>query len=887
MTGDTLRQAFLDFFQEKGHTVVPSASLVPHRDPSLLLTSAGMVQFKPYFLGVEVPPNPRLTSCQKCFRTTDIESVGDTKHLTFFEMLGNFSVGDYFKKEAIEWAWEFVTERLRLRPERLWASVYLDDDEAFEHWRRVGVPEERILRFGDEDNFWGPAGDSGPCGPCSELHYDMGKEYGCGRPDCKPNCECGRFSEIWNLVFTQYDQNPDGSRSPLPRPNIDTGMGLERIAAAVQGTPSVYETDLFRPLMEEAAKVTGMVYGETQETDRALRIIVEHSRGICFLVADGVLPANEGRGYILRRILRRASLFGRRLGMREPFLTDIGHVTIERMSHVYPELRNNHRLIDEVIRAEEHKFIATLEGGLPWVEELVDRTVRQGEKQLAGADVFRLYDERGFPPELTTEMAAERGVDVDMAGFEREMEKQRERAREGQTVETTGIPSATAFGAPAAHTVEPMQCEFVGYDTHICQSRVVGLRAEGNAAETVREGQSVEVLLAVTPFYGEMGGQAGDTGRIVGPSGEVMVEDTSRGAGDLPVHRGKVVHGSMALGDNVKAEIDLERRLDIARNHTATHLLQAALREIVGTHVTQRGSLVEADRFRFDFSQVGTISHEQLMQVGQHVNARIRQNVPVYARYIPYEEAIKSGAIALFEEKYANTVRVLEIGQPPVSRELCGGTHVRSTGEIGFFMVLSESSVGTGLRRIEAATGRGAERVIEARTQLIRTVASELDSGVDELPSRVRTIMNELEDERRRRSGLERELSRAMIDPLIGQTTRVDSVPVLAARVASLSPPVLREMGDILRDRLGSAVIVLGTVRDRKPHFIAFVTQDLADRGLHAGKTVSEVAKVTGGGGGGRPNMAQAGGRDPSKLDDALGTVPSIVARWASGLTQG
>lgn len=887
MTGDTLRQEFLDFFHEKGHTIVPSASLVPHRDPSLLLTSAGMVQFKPYFLGVEVPPNPRLTSCQKCFRTTDIESVGDTKHLTFFEMLGNFSVGDYFKKEAIEWAWEFVTERLHLAPERLWASVYLDDDEAFEHWRRVGVPEERTLRFGDEDNFWGPAGDSGPCGPCSELHYDMGEEFGCGRPDCKPNCECGRFSEIWNLVFTQYDQSPDGSRTPLPRPNIDTGMGLERIAAAVQGTPSVYETDLFQQLIEEAARVTGRRYGETQDTDRTLRIIVEHSRGICFLVADGVLPANEGRGYILRRILRRASLFGRRLGMRQPFLTNIGHVTIERMGHVYPELRNNHRLIDEVARAEEHKFITTLEGGLPLVEELVDRTANRGEKQLAGADVFRLYDERGFPPELTAEMAGERGLDVDMAGFEKEMEKQRERARAGQTVEATGSPAGSVFGTTELDRSEPAQCEFVGYDTHICQSRVAGLRADGGAAHSAREGESVEVLLAVTPFYGEMGGQAGDTGRIVGPSGEVAVEDTTRSSGDLPVHRGKVLRGSITLGEDVKAEIDLARRLDIARNHTATHLLQAALRELLGTHVTQRGSLVEADRFRFDFSHVGTISREQLVQVEQHVNERIRQDLPVYARYISYEEAIKSGAIALFEEKYADTVRVLDIGEPQVSRELCGGTHVRATGEIGFFLILTESSVGTGLRRIEAATGRAAEHVVEDRSQIIHTLASELDSAVDELPSRVRTMMDELEDERRQRSGLERELSRAMIDPLLGQATRVDGVPVLAARVASLSPPVLREMGDILRDRLGSAVIVLGTVRDGKPHFLAFVTQDLADRGLHAGKTVSEVAKVTGGGGGGRPNMAQAGGKDVSKLDEALASVPSIVARWAGQRKQG
>jgi alanyl-tRNA synthetase len=879
MTGDTLRQLFLDFFHEKGHTIVPSASLIPHGDPTLLLTSAGMVQFKPYFLGTEVPPNPRLTSCQKCFRTTDIESVGDTKHLTFFEMLGNFSVGDYFKKEAIEWAWEYVTERLLLPRDRLWASVYLDDDEAFEHWRQVGVPEERILRFGEEDNFWGPAGDSGPCGPCSELHFDMGEELGCGRPECQPNCECGRFSEIWNLVFTQYDQKPDGTRTPLPRPNIDTGMGLERIAAAVQGTPSVYETDLFQPLVERICDVVGAPYGKARATDRAIRIIAEHSRGASFLVADGVLPSNEGRGYILRRILRRASLFGRRLGMREPFLSKVGHVTIEQMSSVYPELVNNHRLIDEIVRAEEHKFITTLETGLTAVEELIERAAGRSERQLPGREVFRLYDERGFPPELTAEMAAERGLRVEMSEFEAEMAKQRERARASQAVESRGIPSAEEFGTATVSGLETRQCEFVGYDTHICQSRVMGLRADGSAAERAAESQQVELLLAVTPFYGEMGGQAGDTGRIVGPRGEVLVRNATRTSGDMAVHHGQVVRGSIAVGDDVKAEIDLGRRLDIARNHTATHLLQAALRGVLGTHVTQRGSLVEADRFRFDFSHVGTISHEQLVQVARWVNERIRQDVPVRARYMPYEEAVGLGTIALFEEKYADTVRVLEIGEPPVSRELCGGTHVRATGEIGLFLILAESSVGTGLRRVEASTGRAAEQVVEQRTSVMSTLARELDTTPDELPSKLRTVMQELDAERKRSLALERELSRTLVDSLLRQTKSVDGVTVLAARVAALSLPVLREMGDILRDRLGSGVIVLGTVSKGKPHFLAMVTQDLVDRGFHAGTTVSEVARTTGGGGGGRPSMAQAGGKDLSRMDEALELVSSIVAR--------
>jgi alanyl-tRNA synthetase len=875
VNGDELRQAFLDFFQDRGHRVIPSSSLVPHKDPTLLLTSAGMVQIKPYYLGLETPPSPRLTSCQKCFRTTDIDSVGNSKHLTFFEMLGNFSVGDYFKQETISWAWEFVTEHLMLSEERLWITIYLDDDEAFAYWREVGVPAEKILRFGEEDNFWGPVGDSGPCGPCSEIHYDLGAEFGCGRPECKPNCDCGRFFEIWNLVFTQYNQDQGGQRSPLPKPNIDTGMGLERTLAAIQGKSSPYETNLFSSLVDRICQLSGKGYGRDENTDRAIRIVAEHSRGTAFLIADGVMPSNEGRGYVLRRILRRASLFGRKLGLNDPFLNEMAEVVVGTMSHIYPELMANQSLISEVIRVEEEKFIATLDTGLNLVEKLIGEASAQGREGLTSEEVFRLYDTYGFPPELTAEIAREKVLSIDWEGFQTEMEKQRERARATQKVSVGG--TLDLKGELNVKRL-PKQTDFVGYKVASSQSKVIELTVKEKPRETASQGDEVCVVLGRTPFYGEMGGQVGDSGEISSQKGKIAIVNTVRTPSNVIIHQGKIIRGSISVGDEVEAKVDVTRRLDIARNHTATHLLQAALRQTLGSRVYQKGSLVEPERFRFDFSHLGQVTEGQLSEIQRQVNGWIRQNLKAEPKILPCKQAIAEGAIALFEEKYGEEVRMLEIGEPPISKELCGGTHVSSTGEIGAFLIISASSIGTGLHRIEAVTGRKAESVIEARLAALQSVAKEVEGSLEEVPGKVKALIGELEAERKRVLSLERELSRKIAGDLLGQAEQVTGVTVLAARVPALTMPILREMGDILRDKLKSAILVLATVYNGKPNFLAMVTPDLIARGFHAGDIINQVARVTGGGGGGKAAMAQAGGKEAAKIDEALKLVKNIIA---------
>jgi alanyl-tRNA synthetase len=871
MTSDQVRKAFLDFFKEKGHKIIPSSPLIPKGDPTLLLTNAGMVQVKPYFLGQEAPPSPRLASCQKCFRTSDLASVGDAGHLTFFEMLGNFSVGDYFKREAIAWAWEFVTERLKLDPERLWSTIFLDDDESFGYWREVGVPEERILRFGEEDNFWGPAGDSGPCGPCSEIHYDFGKEFGCGRSSCRPNCDCGRFSEIWNLVFTQYDQDREGNRTPLAKPNIDTGMGLERTAAVMQGKSNVYDTDLFVPLIEKIVGLSGRKYGADEATDTAMRMVVEHGRGIAFLIADGVLPGNEGRGYVLRRVLRRTSLFGRRLGLEKPFIDNIAETTIELIGHIYPELKKRRDFILQVVKDEETRFGDTLSTSLELLDDIVAEAAKTGKKEISGKQAFKLYDTYGFPVELTQEIAADRGFSVDLDGFEIEMEKQKEKAREthkfkvkagGGEVEIHGDVEATSF---------------VGHDNLSYKSNIVSLAVSNQPADKIEEGQEANLLLECTPFYGEMGGQVGDTGQIRGHNGLFEVTDTIQLPPSVIVHQGRVVEGSLSVGDEVEAFVETERRLDIARNHTATHLLQKALRRVLGEHVQQRGSLVAPHRLRFDFSHLKALSAKQIAEVNHIVNEEIRRNLPVYDEMVPYKEAIEAGAIALFDEKYGDTVRVLKIGKPFVSAELCGGTHVSATGEIGLFHIISESSIGAGLRRIEAVTGRGAEQYFAERLSDLEHIAMSLATSPEEARGKVSGLSGELEQERKQRLALERELAKKTAESLLAQAEVVKGVKLLLAKVPSSRLEILREMSDFLRDKLGSAIVVLGTVYEDKPAFLAAVTPDLVAKGYDAGKIVKQVAAVTGGSGGGRPNLAQAGGKDKKKLDQALNLVKSLI----------
>jgi len=872
MTSDEIRKAFLNFFVEKGHEIIPGSSLIPKGDPTLLFTSAGMVQFKPYYLGEALPPNPRLTSCQKCFRTTDIESVGDSTHLTFFEMLGNFSIGDYFKEETINWAWEFVTQRLGLPPERLWITIYLDDEEAFGYWRKIGVPEERILRFGEEDNYWGPAGDSGPCGPCSEIHYDFGEEVGCKRASCAPNCDCGRFSEIWNLVFTQYNQDKEGQRTPLPKPNIDTGMGLERTAAVVQGKTTVYGSDLFAPLLKYLSDAVGAKYGADKTTDNGFHIIAEHSRGIAFLIADGVIPSNEGRGYVLRRLLRRAALSGRRLGLEKPFLAETAKITIEQMKHIYPELGQRQDFIIKIIKLEEARFSETLSTGLELLDGIMAKAAGKKKNRISGKEAFKLYDTYGFPVELTTEIAADHGFSIDLDGFEREMAKQRERAQAAQKFE--GVLKETAS---LAEQFSIQETPFVGYDSLEQKSNIVALLVGNESTEAIEKGQEASLILEATPFYGEMGGQVGDTGEIGSSSGRFSVTNAIRVPPDIIVHQGRVTEGKLKVGDEVKAEVDRERRLDIARNHTATHLLQSALRQVLGEHVQQRGSLVTPDRFTFDFSHLTGMTQEEIQEAQHIVNDRIRQNLPVKDEDIPYKKAIEEGAIALFDEKYGDTVRVLKIGEPFISAELCGGTHVASTGEIGYFHIFAEHSIGTGLRRIEAITGRKAEAFIEKHFSSWQEIAQTLGAPLEDTQDKVSSLVAERDMERKRAQALERELSKKIAQSLLSQVEVVKGVKVLAAKVPPARMDALREMSDLLRQQLKSAVVVLGTVYENKPAFLAAVTPDLIARGYNAGEIVKQVAKVTGGGGGGKPGLAQAGGKDKSKLDEALQLVKSLI----------
>ncbi len=872
MTSDELRASFLDFFKEKGHKIIPSSSLIPQGDPTLLLTTAGMVQIKPYFLKEAVPPAPRLASCQKCFRTTDIESVGNATHLTFFEMLGNFSVGDYFKQEAIAWAWEFVTRRLKLPPQRLWITIFVDDEEAFNFWRELGISEQKILRSGEKDNFWGPAGSSGPCGPCSEIHYDFGEGVGCMRASCGPNCDCGRFSEIWNLVFTQYNQDEQGNRTLLPSPNIDTGMGLERTAAVVQGKTSLYETDLFVPLIKRITELSRKKYGSGEETDNAMRIVVEHARGITFLIADGVIPSNEGRGYVLRRLLRRTALFGRRLGMAQPYLAEMAKATIKLMGHVYPEIAERQDFITKVVELEEERFGETLSVGLELLDRTMEEVASKKKGVISGKEAFKLYDTFGFPVELTKEIVAKSGFLVDLEGFEKEMEKQRERARAAHKFDVTLKESAQL-----ADQLGIKETPFVGSRSLKHKSVLINLLVDSKSVEEIKEGQEASLVLETTPFYGETGGQVGDTGQIRGRSGRFSVTNTVRVPPNITVHQGYMSQGGLALGDRVEAAVDEERRLDIARNHTATHLLQFALRQVLGKHVEQRGSLVAPERFRFDFSHLEALEAEEMERVQHLVNEKIRQNLPVYAEELPYKKAIEEGAIALFDEKYGDVVRVLKIGRPPISLELCGGTHVRATGEIGLFQITAEMSIGAGLRRIEAISGRGAEEWLKERLLSLEAIARSLGTTTEEVQDKLSDVVAELDKERQQTLALERELAKREVESLLTQTEVVNGVRILVARVASSRMQILREMSDLLRDKLKSAVIVLGTIYEDKPAFIAAVTPDLVAKGYHAGEIIRQVANVTGGGGGGKPGLAQAGGKYKEKLDEALKRAKNLI----------
>lgn len=878
MTSEEIREAFLSYFESKGHLRMASGSLIPVGDPTLLLTNAGMVPFKAFFSGESEPPNKRLTSSQKSFRTPDIDEVGDTTHLTLFEMMGNFSFGDYFKEDAIKFALEFLDSGLGLPKEKFSIAIHESDDEAEELWQQAGVPKEKIFRFGDKHNWWGPAGDEGPCGPNTELFYDFGEDRGCSKSGCGPNCEnvmneqgevCDRFVELWNLVFMQFYHNLDGTRTPLPATGVDTGMGLERTVVILQGVSTIYETDLFQPMIKKAEELTGKKWGADHDTSYAIATMAEHGRSSTFLIADGVIPGNEGRGYVLRRVIRRAIRHGRKLGLDEPFLGEIAKVTIDKMGGIFPELRNNQEFILNVIQLEEERFEQAFENGYSLLTEALE-----GAKTLSGDVMFRLWDTYGFPVEMTQEIAQEQGVAVDMEGFQKEMAAQRERGR-----------ASAHFGGDRAkirvyESLGVGATRFQGYEQLTGSSPVIGLLTNDEAVNEVTEGQDVEVVLLETPFYAEGGGQVGDAGEIVGPNGKIEVYDTQAVMPSMTVHFGKVTQGTVAIGDAVDTYVDTVRREDTARNHTATHLLHAALRQVLGPHVRQAGSLVAQDRLRFDFSHVQQVTDEEMWQVQWLVNEKIRQNARVIKDEDTYASAIERGALAFFGDKYGERVRLVEIvNGETFSFEVCGGTHVGNTGEVGSVYILSESSIGAGMRRLEAITGRSAERMVWERFQREERVAQLLQTQQSDVEVRIQGLLEEVEALRRQMSTLERQSSLQSAAGLLEGKQEVNGITVLAAKTEVSNSDSLREVSDWLRDKLGSGIVVLGAVISDRPTINVAITADLVKSGADAREYAKELGKVIGGGGGGRADMAQAGGREPKKLDEAIDGAVELVRK--------
>ncbi len=867
-TADELRQGFIRYFGSHGHHAVPSAPLIPQADPTILFTNAGMNQFKRVFLGEEARTYRRAVTVQKCMRAggkhNDLENVGYTgRHHTFFEMLGNFSFGDYFKEEAIHFGWDFLINVVGLPKDRLWVTIFRDDDEAYQLWGKIGLPASRIVRCGEKDNFWQMA-DTGPCGPCSEIHYDQGPAV---PGDDVPNGEGDRVLEIWNLVFMQYDRDVSGTLKPLPKPSIDTGMGLERLAAVAQGVHSNYDSDLFRPLLGAIGAKTGRHYGEQAARDRSMRVIADHLRATAFLLADGVVPSNEGRGYVLRRILRRAARHGRLLGATEPFLHELTGAVIAQMGRAYPELRSAAETIAQATQGEEERFIATLDQGLPILNDLVEKAKAAGQTLLAGEQVFKLYDTYGFPLDLIAEACKEQQMQLDEAGFQRALEEQRERARK-----TAGFEAAAAkpIVTEVAGRVSPTT--FVGYEglraTAVIQAILKGDRLVKEAVE----GDEVELVLDVTPFYAEGGGQAGDQGVLAGPDGRIEIQETTRPAPTVILHKGKVSAGRIQEGERVEASVNLVTRQDAARNHTATHLVHAALRELLGPHVRQYGSLVAPNRLRFDFAHFKPLSSRDIDDIEALVNDHIRRNEPVRTQVMGVQEAVSSGAMAFFGDKYGEQVRVVSVDT--FSKELCGGTHCRQTGEIGLFRIVAETGVSAGVRRIEALTGTGAMAQLKRLEAEVRELSELLKVGPSELAAKTKKLMAQLKDK-------ERELEQVKLKLASGsgseaQVRTIQGVTVHAQRADGMEGGELRTLADRLRDKLGSGVIALGSAKDGKAALLVVVTKDLTAR-LRAGDLIREMAAAIGGTGGGRPEMAQAGGKNPEGLNTALEKVFGLV----------
>ena len=867
-----LRKMFLDFFKSKDHLVMNSFSLVPHNDNSLLLINAGMAPLKPYFTGAEIPPKRRVATCQKCIRTGDIENVGKTaRHGTFFEMLGNFSFGDYFKREAIHWSWEFLTEVVGLDPERLYPSVYLEDDEAFDIWNKeVGVAKDRIFRFGKEDNFWEHG--AGPCGPCSEIYYDRGEKYGCGKPGCTVGCDCDRYMEVWNNVFTQFENDGEGHYELLKQKNIDTGMGLERLAVVVQEVDSIFDVDTMQALRDKVCEFAHTTYKEDETKDISIRLIVDHIRSATFMISDGIMPTNEGRGYVLRRLIRRAARHGRMLGIEGTFLSKLSRTVIEGSKDGYPELEEKKDFIFKVLAQEEEKFNKTIDQGLSILSGLETEMAAAGEKTLSGANAFMLYDTYGFPLDLTKEILEEKGYEIDEDGFKACMEEQRVKARNARAVTNYMGADATVYDQiPAAIT-----SEFVGYDTLTCESKITVLTTETELTEALTEGVHGTVIVEKTPFYATMGGQNGDKGEITCAGGRFVVEDTIHLLGGKIGHVGYMAEGMIKNGDTVTLTVDEAYRKNICKNHSATHLLQKALKTVLGAHVEQKGSLVTPDRLRFDFAHFQAMTPEEIEKVEAIVNEEIAKALPVETKVMSLEEAKKTGAMALFGEKYGDSVRVVCMGD--FSRELCGGTHVANTSEIATFKIVSEAGVAAGVRRIEALTGDGvfayykeAEKELAEAAKLLKTTPAGILEKIAGLQNEIKALQSENES-------LKSKLAKDALGDVMDQVCEVNGVKFLPAKVEGVDMNGLRDLGDQLREKIGEGVVLIASVTDGKVSLMAAVTDGAMKQGAHAGNLIKGIAALVGGGGGGRPNMAQAGGKNPAGVDAALEKAKEVLA---------
>ena len=859
-----LRKMFLEFFESKGHLAMKSFSLVPHNDKSLLLINSGMAPLKPYFTGQEIPPRKRVTTCQKCIRTGDIENVGKTaRHGTFFEMLGNFSFGDYFKEEAIAWSWEFLTEVVGLDADRLYPSVYLEDDEAFEIWnKKMGIPAERIFKFGKADNFWEHG--SGPCGPCSEIYYDRGEKYGCGSPDCTVGCECDRYMEIWNNVFTQFDNDGEGHYDELEQKNIDTGMGLERLASVVQDVDSIFDVDTIKALRDHVCRLAKVEYGKDENTDVSIRVITDHIRSVTFMISDGIMPSNEGRGYVLRRLLRRACRHGRLLNIEGNFLPELALTVIAGSKDGYPELEEKKDFILNVIAKEEEQFNKTIDQGLGILSDMIREMEEKDTKTLSGEDVFKLYDTYGFPIDLTKEILEEKGMDVDEDGFHAAMEVQRKTARAAR-----GVTNYMGADVTVYESIDPsITSEFVGYENLTYQSEITVLTTETELVDALSDGEKGTIFVKETPFYATSGGQEADTGVIRTAEGEFKVEDTVKLLGGKIGHVGQVVKGMIKTGDQAELAVDEEKRALSARNHSATHLLQKALRTVLGTHVEQAGSSVNEDRLRFDFTHFSALTPEELKKVEEIVNENIAKGLPVNVQNMPIEEARKTGAQALFGEKYGDIVRVVNMGG--FSIEFCGGTHVKNTSEIMALKIISETGVAAGVRRIEALTSKGLLKYYDALEQKLNEAAKVLKATPENLAEKISHMMSENKALHSEVESLKSRLAQDAMGDVMDQVQEVKGVKLLAAEVEGVDMNGLRDLGDQLKEKLGEGVVVLASGNDGRVSLMVTATEGAMKQGAHAGNLVKAIAGLVGGGGGGRPNMAQAGGKNPAGIKDAL-----------------